>query len=87
MPGTADGGPKAAPTMGEHNRRILCGLLGRKDADLDSLEEKGVIGYRPVSPRLPPVMSLEVQKRQGRIIDYESDFREQVREHFEGPSN
>ena len=86
MPGTADEGPRAAPTMGEHNRRVLCGLLGREDADLDALEQEGVIGYEPVSPRFPPIMSLEVQKRQGRIIDYEPDFREQVRKRFQEPS-
>ena len=37
----------AAPTMGQHNREILCGLLGLPEAELESLAADGVIGYRP----------------------------------------
>ena len=37
----------AAPTMGQHNREILCGLLGLPESELESLTAEGVIGYRP----------------------------------------
>ena len=70
---------KAAPTMGEDNHRVLCDLLGLTRTTLDELEKKGVIGYGPTSQEIEPVMPLEVQKRRGRIFDYETDFREQVR--------
>jgi crotonobetainyl-CoA:carnitine CoA-transferase CaiB-like acyl-CoA transferase len=36
-----------APTMGQHNREILGGLLGLADAEIDALEREGVIGTRP----------------------------------------
>ncbi|TMA31830.1 MAG: CoA transferase [Deltaproteobacteria bacterium] len=36
-----------APTLGEHNREILGGLLGVSDAELDELAAAGVIGTRP----------------------------------------
>ena len=37
-----------APTIGQHNHEVLGGLLGHGDAELDALEESGVIGTRPV---------------------------------------
>jgi crotonobetainyl-CoA:carnitine CoA-transferase CaiB-like acyl-CoA transferase len=39
-----------APLFGEHNREILCGLLGRPDSELAELEAAGVIGSAPVNP-------------------------------------
>ena len=39
-----------APTLGQHNREVLGGLLGLGDAELAALEEQGVIGAKP---RLP----------------------------------
>ena len=74
----------AAPTMGEHNRLVLSEFLGRPEAELEALEKAGVVGYAPVDQSATPVMSLEDQKRQGRILDYEADFRERVAEEFEG---
>jgi len=38
---------RPAPTLGEHNREILAGLLGLSDAEIDALEAAGVIGDRP----------------------------------------
>ena len=37
-----------APTLGQHNERVLCGLLGLSADDLERLEADGVIGARPV---------------------------------------
>jgi crotonobetainyl-CoA:carnitine CoA-transferase CaiB-like acyl-CoA transferase len=36
-----------APTLGEHNREILGGLLRLPDAEIDELEAAGVIGTHP----------------------------------------
>ena len=38
---------RPAPTLGQHNREILTGLLGMEEAELQALEEAGVIGTRP----------------------------------------
>jgi crotonobetainyl-CoA:carnitine CoA-transferase CaiB-like acyl-CoA transferase len=36
-----------APTLGQHNEAVLCGLLGLRREELRSLEAEGVIGRRP----------------------------------------
>jgi crotonobetainyl-CoA:carnitine CoA-transferase CaiB-like acyl-CoA transferase len=36
------------PTLGQHNRQILGGLLGLSDDEIDSLEAAGVVGTRPI---------------------------------------
>jgi crotonobetainyl-CoA:carnitine CoA-transferase CaiB-like acyl-CoA transferase len=36
-----------APTLGQHNREVLGGILGLSDAEIDALEANGVIGTRP----------------------------------------
>ena len=40
-----------APLFGEHNREVLCGLLGLSEAELEELRREGVIGDAPVDPR------------------------------------
>jgi crotonobetainyl-CoA:carnitine CoA-transferase CaiB-like acyl-CoA transferase len=39
-----------APTLGQHNREILCALLGVTEEDFRALELDGVIGTRPADP-------------------------------------
>ena len=34
----------APPTLGEHNREILAGMLGLSDAEIDQLARDGIIG-------------------------------------------
>ena len=36
-----------APTVGQHNERVLCGILGLSPDELRDLEAEGVIGTRP----------------------------------------
>jgi crotonobetainyl-CoA:carnitine CoA-transferase CaiB-like acyl-CoA transferase len=36
-----------APTLGQHNEAVLCGILGLSASDLRDLETEGVIGTRP----------------------------------------
>ena len=74
--------PQPAPIMGQHNRDILAGLLGRTDGEIGALEEAQVIGYSPLSPRGVRRPSLDEQVRQGRMQRYETDYAERVRQWF-----
>jgi crotonobetainyl-CoA:carnitine CoA-transferase CaiB-like acyl-CoA transferase len=35
---------RAPPTLGEHNREILGGMLGLSDGEIDQLAREGIIG-------------------------------------------
>lgn len=54
----------AAPTMGEHNREILSGLLGLSDTAMAQLVEEGIIGTAMLSES-----ELEAKKLSVRQID------------------
>ena len=74
--------PAAAPLMGEHNNFVLQELLGMTQAEVERMEEERVIGYAPAEPRPVQRPSLDEQVRQGRMLRYETDFREQVAKAF-----
>jgi crotonobetainyl-CoA:carnitine CoA-transferase CaiB-like acyl-CoA transferase len=40
-----------APLFGEHNREILCGLLGHSEGELAEFAAAGVVGNAPVGAR------------------------------------
>ncbi|HTO71173.1 MAG TPA: CoA transferase [Myxococcota bacterium] len=40
-----------APLFGEHNREILCGLLGHAESELEPLRAAGIIGDAPIGAR------------------------------------
>ena len=74
--------PRPAPIMGQHNRDILAGLLGRTDDEIADLEDAQIIGYAPLSPRGVRRPSLDEQVRQGRMQRYETDYAERVSDWF-----
>ena len=46
------------------------------------MKEDGVIGYEPAQTQTPPIVPLDDQVRQGRILEYDDDFKEQVRREY-----
>lgn len=82
LSGTPAVAPQPAPIMGQHNRDILAGLLGRSDDDITALEEAQIIGYTPLSPRGVRRPSLDEQVRQGRMQRYDTGYAERVRGWF-----
>ena len=76
---------KPAPTLGEDNERILCGLLGMSKEDLVKLEKEQIIGTRPLmSPvtveaaREVARRTLQTQLRIGAFTAVEPDYLEQL---------
>jgi benzylsuccinate CoA-transferase BbsF subunit len=82
LEGTPAISPKPAPIMGEHNRMLLADLLGRSQAEIESLAEAAVIGFAPLTPRGVRRPSLDEQVRQGRMQRYETDYAQQIRRQF-----
>jgi crotonobetainyl-CoA:carnitine CoA-transferase CaiB-like acyl-CoA transferase len=52
----------APPTLGEHNREILGGLLGLSDAELEQLARVGIIGTE-----MPTEEQLVEEKKRARL--------------------
>jgi hypothetical protein len=61
---------------------LLADLLGRSQAEIESLAEAAVIGFAPLTPRGVRRPSLDEQVRQGRMQRYETDYAQQIRRQF-----
>ena len=72
----------AAPTLGEHNREVLAALLGFDDAQIAKMKESSVIGNSPANPGASRQAANETLLAQGRIVRWEPDFEEQVKQRF-----
>ena len=73
----------AAPTLGEHNKEVLSGLLGLNDPNIAEMTNAGVVGTTPANPRASRQTTNETQLSQGRIVRWEPDFEDQVRRKFD----
>jgi len=73
-----------APTLGQHNREVLGGLLGLSQEELAALEEAGVIASRPNIPYPPEVISQALKLPYDQYLELgilrslEPDYREQL---------
>ena len=80
--GTPAVAPQPAPLMGQHNRDILAGLLGKTDGEIETLAAANIIGFAPLTPRGVRRPSLDEQVRQGRMQRYETDYAAQIRREY-----
>jgi hypothetical protein len=73
-----------APTVGQHNREVLGGLLGLSDQELAALSEAGVIADAPQIPFPPEVISQALKLPYDRFLEagilraLEPDYKEQL---------
>lgn len=73
-----------APTLGQHNREVLGGLLGLSDEELDALEEQKVIATKPDIPYPPAIISAALKLPYDRYLEagilraLEADYRRQL---------
>ncbi len=80
---TPGGSRSAGPTMGKHNTLVLGQYLGVTETAISEMEETGVIGTGPTTPRPPRVVPLKEQLSRGLIISYEVNFKDQLRDRFD----
>jgi len=66
------------PTIGQHNRDVIQGLLGYDDARYAELEQAGIVGTRPKSPRPITHLSMDERVRRGRLESYDADYKERL---------
>jgi formyl-CoA transferase len=66
------------PTLGQHNREILQGILGYDDVRYAEMEQAGVIGTQPTAMRPILRMSMEERVRQGRLAAWDEDYKERL---------
>jgi crotonobetainyl-CoA:carnitine CoA-transferase CaiB-like acyl-CoA transferase len=73
-----------APTVGQHNREVLGGLLGLSDEELAALSEAGVIADGPHVPFPPEVISAALKLPYDRFLEVgtlralEPDYKAQL---------
>ena len=73
-----------APTLGQHNKEVLGGLLGLPDDELEALEEEGVIATTFKLPVPPEVLSKALKLPYDRYLEagvlraIEPDYRQQL---------
>ena len=53
------------------------------ESDVARLEDENVIGYEPLGRASPSLLSLDELKLQGRILDYEADYKERLNKAYE----
>ncbi len=65
-----------APTLGQHNREVLQGILGLTDDQIKELEEEAIIGTVPPNAAPPRVAPVELMKEQGLIEEFDPNYME-----------
>jgi crotonobetainyl-CoA:carnitine CoA-transferase CaiB-like acyl-CoA transferase len=64
-----------APSLGQHNRELLKGVLGYDDARCDELEEAGIIATTPTNHVRPPDLSMDELVRRGRLAYHDPEYK------------
>ena len=67
-----------APTLGEHNRDVIQGILGYGDEQYAELERAGTIGTVPTKARKLAYLEMDERVRQGRLAYWDPDYREKL---------
>ena len=69
---------RVAPTLGQHNRYVLCDILGYNDGEFRKLEEAHVMGRVPDNPGVTPPPDPEALLRMGFLAEYDRDYKKRL---------
>ena len=78
--GSNRGLQRGAPTLGEHNEYVLREILGYSAEKFAEVVASGALGGSPEGFDRPRPVSLEVLRRQGRLVEIDPDYREHMRQ-------
>jgi crotonobetainyl-CoA:carnitine CoA-transferase CaiB-like acyl-CoA transferase len=67
-----------APTLGQHNREVLQGILGYSEARYQELEQAGLIANTPRKLRTTSHMPIDERVKHGRLAYYDPQFKEKL---------
>ena len=67
-----------APTFGEHNRQVLCEILGYDEARYKAIEAAGLVVQKPVKGTAPLNISMDERVRLGRLAYWDQDYKERL---------
>ena len=67
-----------APSLGQHNRELLKGVLGYDEARCDELEEAGIIATIPTNHQSPADLSMDELVRRGRLAYHDPEYKQKL---------
>jgi crotonobetainyl-CoA:carnitine CoA-transferase CaiB-like acyl-CoA transferase len=67
-----------APTLGQHNRDVIQGILGYDDARYGELERTGIVATIPTAPRKIVQMDMDERVDRGRLASWDPDYKERL---------
>ncbi len=67
-----------APKFGQHNREVLCEILGYDEARYQALESAGVVAQKPLQVKTAPDLTLDERVRLGRLAYWDHDYKERL---------
>lgn len=79
---TPGGLRNAAPTLGQHNRFVLCEIMGMPTQQAEALEANGAIGTEPTPQRPPRIVPVEEQQRRGQIIGWDQHYQQRLAQEY-----
>jgi crotonobetainyl-CoA:carnitine CoA-transferase CaiB-like acyl-CoA transferase len=67
-----------APTLGQHNREVLQGILGYSDARYIEIERDGLVGTSPTKARPLVHIHMDERVKQGRLASWDADYQQRL---------
>jgi formyl-CoA transferase len=67
-----------APTLGQHNREVLQGILGYSEVRYRELEQARIVSNKPIKLRSTSHMTMDERVKYGRLAYYAPRFKEEL---------